>query len=652
METEKQRNARRLFSGWLTEQVNTNAFHDEFGAKVRGEVLSALSEINISLKLLNQQLIDKENLLAGKTYLYFYMKGGNAFDCVVDPVGEKALKHGGGSSDWDTQIVIDPWLPSNVQKKIYGLVEDTILDVLNRVGVEIAKIAADTVVGAFPEDFVKDIINVWSGKRNNIKGYDASLYDLSLDDPQALRKIYDRDKTGLWMNDTKRLANKTVKYPKWIPGLTFNDAIKPFVLWRLGYTWHANKGVGDAGGEFKIDVEINRPILAELIDVTIPRSNTVEAIEVWGHIESDHLVVNEQTINVEYGSDADKQSVSAKLPLPDIFYHLSEILEMMCEIADGSSNHKDKLPKRINRFVEIWAKVPTQRDKIKKMVLDRVGLDSIDELIGGKMAQGRSLVDDLINTYIIVTPNDKKWETLKLELDKTDSIEIEYNMAKSMMAYVVEQSIQHQEDFDDLGRVSDVRLAAMNTAWEEFSKTQELVLLNQAVINAKYTDTLYAANSDDLTLLDFILENDYLTAEKIGFSHVDKAAIFRVDTLINLKLIVGQYLTLFQQWNTRVKGKKTVAHRYYQVEKLGRYMNECIVITFDSGKASSFMTISTGDMSQIPFAAAPNNTLKKFASIEDIGRQRKVAASLIDDYLIRTVLSRQYEAVKSLVNIT
>ncbi|GAA6166878.1 hypothetical protein [Sessilibacter corallicola] len=652
METEDQRHARRLFSGWVTEQLNTKSFHDDFGARVRGEVLTALSKINDGLTLINQRLIEKEKLVDGREYICFYMKGGNAFDCVVDPTGPKALKDGGGSSDWDTQVVVDPWLPEAIQNTIYGLVEDTVLDVLNNAGIEIAKIAGDSINDSFPEDFVKDIENLWSDKRNNIKGFDASLYTLSLDDPQALRKIYDRDKTGLWMNDSKRLANKTVKYPKWIPGMTFNDAIKPFVLWRLGYTWHADKSAGPPGGAFKLNVDINRPILAELIDVTIPRSNTVEAVEVWEHLKSNHISVEEQTVNVEYGSALNKQSVSADLPLPDVFYHLSEILEMMCEIADGSSNHKDKLPKRINRFVEIWNQVPTKRDKIKQMVLSRIGRDSIGELIDDELAEGRGVVNNLIDEYVIVTPTDKKWENLKKELAKTDDIKLEYNIAKSMMAYVAETSVKSQQDFDDLGRVSTARLKTMSEAWQAFTKLEEVALLGEAAVKANYTETLYAANSDDLTLLDFIYENDYLTAKRIGFSHVDKAAIFRVDNLMNLKVIAGQYLSLFQKWNAAVKGSKVVAHRYYQIEKFGRYMNECIFVTFDSGKATSFITLTTGDASQVPFASAPNNLNKKYASIEDIGRQRKVAAALVEDYLIRTVLSRQYEAVKALVNVS
>jgi hypothetical protein len=36
------------------------------------------------------------------------MKGGNAYACVFNPVGVPAQDQGGGDSDWDTQVIVNP----------------------------------------------------------------------------------------------------------------------------------------------------------------------------------------------------------------------------------------------------------------------------------------------------------------------------------------------------------------------------------------------------------------------------------------------------------------------------------------------------------------------------------------------------------------
>jgi hypothetical protein len=76
------------------------------------------------------------------------------------------------------------------------------------------------------------------------------------------------------------------------PGIILNDGIKPFVLYRMGYTWHA-RWVKDPKAPAGDDPVTPRPILMELIDVTTPRRDTVEAVTVWSDIIRNHLVIAE-----------------------------------------------------------------------------------------------------------------------------------------------------------------------------------------------------------------------------------------------------------------------------------------------------------------------------------------------------------------------
>lgn len=640
METETQRHNRRVISGWLTAEINDKNFRDGLGAHIRMCVLNALQKINVEMKKLNAELIEKEGLVPGRNYVLFYGKGGNAFDCVLDPTGDKATQDGGGTSDWDTQIVIDPWLPENIQIKIYATVEDLVQEIFQSTAIYIVEQEQlpEYKANSFPHDFVEQIVDDWNNSTNSLK----NNYSLSLDSPQSFRKIFDHDKTGLWINNNQSLPASANIKRQWISGITFNDAIKPFVLWRLGYTWHA---------EVKTSISVpnqsdalKKPILMELIDVTIPRSNTIEAIEVWSALENQHIQVEHVKVSV---TDKQQLLTSVTLPLPNFFYHLSEVVEMMCEIADGSSNHKDKFPKRIKRFVGIWDAFPQSRPKIISLVLKRVGVDSKDDIIDQNYQVGDGVVAKLINDYILGT---NAWQNMIAELDDDSDLDSPYLLVKKMMAYVAEQAFESSSGFDDANTINAQRVEQARNNYREFVNGPVLALLNLAFLNSEILRGAIGIASDDLTLLDFVAENNVLQIRSVGFSGVDKAAIFRVKNLIDLKLVTANFRSLFEQKfdNTSL----TLSFRNYQVEKLGRYFYECIFIVFNKDKADSFITLTTGDDVQISAAQAPNNLKKQVAALEDIGRQRKVAASLIDDYLIRTSLSRQYEAIKKLVDVT
>jgi len=62
------------------------------------------------------------------------------------------------------------------------------------------------------------------------------------------------------------------------------------------------------------------------------------------------------------------------------------------------------------------------------------------------------------------------------------------------------------------------------------------------------------------------------------------------------------------------------------------------------------LSITTAQPDEVPFgldAVDPDN--KAFASLPEIAAQRNVAAALIEEYLVRKVISRQHEAVKTLL---
>ena len=178
-------------------------------------------------------------------------------------------------------------------------------------------------------------------------------YELTMDDPQTFRQVFDYDRLGLWMNSRTPLSSEEDVPTEFLPGILFNDGVKPFQLFRMGYTWHAKvvrtPPVPDP--LFAVGPEIERPILMELIDVTVPRRNTVEAVELWEQFITGEMRVEPQSIGI---LEAGNRRSYVLPPLPTLPYHLHENATMICEVADGSSKHKDKLTRRLDRIDQIW----------------------------------------------------------------------------------------------------------------------------------------------------------------------------------------------------------------------------------------------------------------------------------------------------------
>ena len=112
-ETDAQRNARRKIASWVTTKLNDtqNSAEARF---MRDCVLRTLGRINVNLTALEGSVRDSMMLKAGENLVCFYMKGGNAYKCIMD--NNARTVDGGGDSDWDTQILINPWAPEPVRK--------------------------------------------------------------------------------------------------------------------------------------------------------------------------------------------------------------------------------------------------------------------------------------------------------------------------------------------------------------------------------------------------------------------------------------------------------------------------------------------------------------------------------------------------------
>ncbi|WP_256728185.1 hypothetical protein [Burkholderia pseudomallei] len=625
-EMPEQRSVRRAMSAWLTKQINNVAAPDGIATPaVRAQVLGALEDINTRIVTLNRSLQEKYHLAENRDLVKFYMKGGNAFECIHDPNGAAAQRNGGGTSDWDTQIVVDPWAPVPLQAIIYGELEELVTDAMIKAGVEISLVA---------EDFITQTGHHWAVQGADLDGRNLSAYTLEYDVPQSLRRVFDQQRLGLWTNDRRPVSDPRVPNPERIPGILLNDAIRPFILHRLGYTWHAR--LAPPSDPPKTDVgDIRKPILMELIDVTLPRRDTIEAVAVWEELVQKHISIEPSDVAVDTPDNIDSPRKKVRLPLPDIMYHLREIATMLCEIADSSSHHQDKLEKRFARFKLIWdSSSASQQQNITHAIGALAGVDDIYHAPPEHVAS----VTDAINTYGGTRAN--------AILQDGDPA---YGLARNLMDRIADRTAATRGDFTERGHVSRERLASFDAARATLRQRIDRAVARLPTEIA--VGVLDAAFSDDLVLIRVLEQSEYVEPRQIGFSGVLMAVVIRVENQLQLDILSELFRTGFDPRFVDTRISTSVRFRTYSVPRATGITHEMTMVVFEAGKAAAYLTITTATPGEAPFRRDAAYPGLDYASLPEIAAQRKVAAALIEDYLVRKTISRQYEALKTLLPV-
>lgn len=621
-EPKELRDRRRAASQWLTAQANDFAnVRDSSLRTIRREVLTALASLDQRLSELNGSLRDSFHLGRDVQVVRFYMKGGNAYDCLTSEAARNDL--GGGASDWDTQVLIDPWAPETLQALALERVEDLVTDTMVKVGVVIADLrnaAMDTLIKSVPMRWA--IARVALGPQK----LDMMDYELSLDDPQSLRRVFDQRRLGLWTNDRRPLAAPQIQHPEWIPGILLNDAIRPFILYRMGFTWHANP---DPPEDRNVPA-IVRPLLMELIDVTVPRRGTIEAVGVWEQLARKTITVTPYPVSVRQG---DARSAPVSLPLPDVVYHVMEMATMLSEIADRSSKHEDKLPKRFKRVAAIW---DTALDDLRQNIV--------------RLLSGMAGIADIANPVPAI-PQDA-WVDAQIDKHAGDdatknkimSDERPWVLLRRLM-YRVAHATQ-TKDFDEDGKITPETLRKFDAPRERLAS--ELGQAIDMVPPDLKSGILDAAFSDDLVLNQVLEEEEYLSASKIGFSGIRMGVVQRVASPMHMDALAT---ALHQVWlkNGDKAGEVRVLLRRYSVRRDTGVSHEVSLVKFVGGEARAVGTVTTAQPGEAPFRIDMTNPKLRVASLPELAMQRKVAAALIDAYSVRKVLERQYEAIHTLL---
>jgi len=598
-------------SGDLTKLINTVGSYPF----VRAFVLTCIAVINHRLEQLVAAARKRFSIKDDKPLVRFYMKGGNAFVCVFNPQGPEATTQGGGNSDWDTQAIVDPWAPREVQDWLYGMIEDIVLDEMRRTGVAIAKFEKANADSHDEPPIPKS--GKWPLVDDVKLEIKKDVYTLTLDNPQTIRKIFDYNRLGLWFNDSVKLSDEDLgkAASQMIPGIILNDSIQPFKLYRMGYTWHAVATEPPPYPDDDDPTVIDRPVLMELIDVTLPRRNTIEAVAVWDELENGTLAVSQIPVAVRPNPQTTLQIVV--LPMPGIFYHLVEISTMLCEIADGSSHHADKLQKRFERF---------------KLIVEMPGLDfrravgALSQLVG---------VPDIMT--VDVPFNDRVTQAIATYArDYIASTDRSILLARKVMDIVANRPTVEAPGPKTLeGRA-------------EFAK-----FLSQLGNTPAGPHILSVAYSDDLVLLNFLLASQYINIEKVKWTGIANCLLIRVKRYTNLTAMKDLISTGLKMLAESQRVLLDVHFREHNTVRPEGATAECTLVAFVNGRPNICITITNATPEEAPFHPAPDEQRTTESTLycapAELAIQRKVAAALIEDYSVRAAFANQYEILKALL---
>ncbi|QLE85344.1 hypothetical protein FLM48_09765 [Shewanella sp. Scap07] len=641
MADDRQREIKRVISGWLTEKLNElggtqNQELEDFKSQVRSIVLVSLERINLRLHEINRTTKQKFSLQDGIVLSRFYIKGGNAFRFTVE--------NQQGKSDWDTQIVINPWLPEPLTDTLYALIEDAVLDEFYYCSEQIGQ-ASDLLLSDANHSFSEVIKNFWLASDLKVNPQDTTqlpaVYLLEYPPQQSIKRVFAHNKAGLWDYDSRPMMGKTTGNQSG-PGMVFNDAIPPFVLYRLGYVWTTKIQ------ENEIPTEryplITSPILMEIIDVTIPRKNTIEAIGLWDEIQAE-LTLDTLPIPVPVTDDVLGYVSQVSLPFPNKDYHCAEQLTMLGEVADGSSKHADKKMKRFKRFGTLWASLDVQQrermlshviqpmmginDIHRYVIQDPIWLQQAFQDVGAQDRQTITpLIDLLSNGHFIIgqnqglTPTENAYVIALMFMDN-----VHYRSIQATP--VTEQQLQFYEAIarQVLGNVQ-TRLRARN------------------ITNI---DIEEAAFSGDSMLQQSLTETGLFNLDPMPLSGVASMFYIPVTNKEAIELCTELLIDELMRPGVNIP-PANIQYRTHNEQQLTRLSFAATTCVYnDVGQVKLAFTFSSATVAESPLLSPFKGTLVKHVNAKAMAEQRRVAAGMVKDYVVRTAFAKQIEMLDSIL---
>lgn len=316
------------------------------------DVLTKVMNADASLQQwMAQAMVKIANHLGSSDNYFFHVKGGTSLALYLQANGTNPT----GiitPSDWDTQLVVNPTLPPSQWYPLVEKLRARVLEALQALQVEFSQIQGiqgflNGVATTATQGDAKNHLygaDILLAKQRNLETVLTTplIHPLQFMDtaasmlreepesawPERVEKLFPFSPTQLGM--------KTGFGGPAYASILMNHAIKDFYLFRLMVRYEASN-LPDM-----VDSDTEDRFRAELIDISIPRRDTVEALQQW-HATRPRLM---QAQNI---------------PIPNHEYHLEEQIKMVRENLEGGSPSPHKLKKRLQRGVAVCNAVYKQQ---------------------------------------------------------------------------------------------------------------------------------------------------------------------------------------------------------------------------------------------------------------------------------------------------
>lgn len=304
----------------------------------------------------------------GQPKFVFYLKGGRAAKVLAGVPKE-------GENDWDTNIVINPLLPATEWYECFETIHNVVLRFLEQSKRQL-------LVELHQTDPYDDFLRSLDEARAKLEGDAETEGDA---EPETAPGYMTARNGITLLGGAAGMLFGGGLTPMGAVGATLGAAAGNLLVrsYEQYYLDQTDSQVDQAESSLAKDIGLElthtnkESCKAELIDIGIPRRDTIEAFSNWYHVCPDVMVCDE-------------------VPIPGHLYYIADYVLMVREAYIGTSRSVHKTPKRVVRLQEVleMGELDTPVDREKGHIPQGT--------LGGSIAAVDGLVDPLRRVLTIL----------------------------------------------------------------------------------------------------------------------------------------------------------------------------------------------------------------------------------------------------------
>ncbi|MEA9564526.1 MULTISPECIES: hypothetical protein [unclassified Xanthomonas] len=630
-ESQQHHEKHRAASRVLTTSINDAKQYPN----VRCAVIQILTQLDKRISGLNQTEIDcivtRQTPHRDRCLVRIHLTGRNALNACLS---EDADPLRSGTSAWEMQILVNPWLPARAQQNCYRRAKRIVSDELAAARIQIALgLHRDTQMRSkiAPAETPNQPLSVRTIDLLELRSGTVQAANLICEELKHTQNPYGLNSLDLERH-AQRLTPKDVskqrhdRYGKGDAGPAASNGPTttptPSILtskrgdfskaYRLAYTWHFeqspagantshsrrnNHSIEEKHKTYKDDTGSHH-VLMKLVGITILRPDTIGAIMAWSDLEPYRPMSRDPELG--------------KLALPSLDYHFRKTMIALCKVADNSSREKQALSEYERRFIRLY--------------------DSATSFDQANGESDTAQVDrqDTYRTCFITTLSTIAGKTLKEENPT--------RLMKDLMTSVELRSLSLDPQRSPADQAFNADMATSHRIMRARSALKAIV---HQIHRTAFPELppLSAAFSDDLALIELLKRHPYIDVEQFPFLGMDMAAVVRIPYEKQITLKSAELSRSLDDF-------PLIRMHRHSTPRAGSISHETTIALCNENTILTLITLTSATSYEAPFHPLGEDLKKCRASLLDIQAQRKAAIALTADYVLRRQSGRQYELIQ------